>query len=177
MASLQDQLLKAGLADSKKAKQIQKEKRKQKKAPKGQKVVDETTLAAQKSMAEKAERDREMNRKLNEQAQQKAIEAQIRQLIDTNRIDRAGGETAHQFTHGKKIKKLYVTEPQHNQLSKGFIAIVEFGDTYELVPSAVAEKIAARNPELVIVKHDQSKQAIDEDDPYADYQIPDDLMW
>ena len=43
MASLQDQLLKAGMVDAKKAKQLSKEKRKAaKKQPKGQEQVNET---------------------------------------------------------------------------------------------------------------------------------------
>ena len=43
MASLQDQLLKAGMVDAKKAKQLSKEKRKAtKKQPKGHEQVNET---------------------------------------------------------------------------------------------------------------------------------------
>ena len=43
MASLQDQLLNAGMVDKKKAKKIEKEKRKQaKQLPKGQKLTNES---------------------------------------------------------------------------------------------------------------------------------------
>ena len=69
MASLQDQLLKAGLVDEKKAKQVNKAKRKEKKQqPKGHNQVDESKLAAKKSLELKAERAREENRKQQEQA-------------------------------------------------------------------------------------------------------------
>lgn len=183
MASLQEQLLKAGLADAKKAKQINKEKRKQaKQAPKGQQQVDEAKLAAKQALAEKAERDRELNRQRQEQAEQRAIAAQIKQLIEMNRVPRpkpSGGDEdiAYQFAHGKKIKKIYVTKKLQEQLVRGLLAIVELDGSYELVPAKVAEKIALRDAGRILVKNDSASDAVDEDDPYADYQIPDDLMW
>ncbi len=177
MASLQEQLLKAGLADEKKAKQINKEKRKTKKANKGKVLVDEAKLAAQQALAEKAERDREINRQRQAEAEKKAIAAQIVQLVEMNLIDRGQGEIAYQFTDGKKIKKLYVTGKLQEQLVKGLIAIVKLRDGYELVPAAVADKIKQRDESVVLVHIDKSAETVDEDDPYADYQIPDDLMW
>jgi len=43
----------------------------------------------------------------------------------------------------------------------------------------VAEKIQQRLAEAIIVLHNtgQSAEVQAEDDPYAAYQIPDDLMW
>ena len=53
--SLQDQLLKAGLVDQKKAKKVKQEKRKQaKQTPKGQQLEDEIKLAARQAQAEKS---------------------------------------------------------------------------------------------------------------------------
>ncbi len=177
MASLQEQLLQAGIVDQKKAKQLQKEKRKAAKQPKGQVRVDETKEAAARALQEKAERDREINRKRQAEADKKAIQAQIVQLITLNRIDRKRGEVAYQFTDGKKIKKLYVTDTLQAQLSRGQIAIARLGEGYELVPATIAEKIAQRDESYVVLHHQKSDSVIDEDDPYADYQIPDDLMW
>jgi uncharacterized protein YaiL (DUF2058 family) len=176
--SLQDQLLNAGLIDKKKAKAAQKEKRKQaKQQPKGHEKLDETKLRAQQALQEKAERSKELSRLQQQEADKKAILAQIKQLITTNRIDREGGEVAHQFVDNKKIKKLYVTERLQNQLTKGLIAVVKLGEQYELVPQVVAEKIAQRDDSFVILLNTKSTDVVDEDDPYADYQIPDDLMW
>ena len=133
MASLQEQLLKAGLADEKKAKQIKKEQRQAKKANKGKPQVNESRLAAEKALAEKAQRDRELGRQRQAEADKKAIYAQIVQLVNTSRIDRKGGEVAYQFTDGKKIKKLYVTAAQQNQLTKGMIAISKLGEELSLI--------------------------------------------
>lgn len=178
MASLQEQLLKAGIVDKKKAKQVEQEKRKQKKqTQKGHKQIDETKELAKKALAEKTARDREINRQREAVAELKAIAAQIKQLIEVNRIDRKDGEMAYQFSDGTKIKKIYVSPLLHNQLSKGVIALVRLNDQYELVPAVVAEKIRQRDESIVLVQNQASNDETDEDDYYADYKIPDDLMW
>ena len=68
-------------------------------------------------------------------------------------------------------------EQQHGQLSRGVLAIVKADGRYHLVPAGVADKIALRDSASVIVNN--VKQAIegDEDDPYAEFKVPDDLMW
>jgi hypothetical protein len=179
MASLQDQLLKAGLADEKKLKAHQKEKKKQRKQqPKGAIQQDETKLRAQQAREEKAERDRQLNQKRNEEARRKAITAQIRQLVESNRLDRARCDTDYQFVHGKKIKKILVDDTMTDQLSRGRLAVVFVDERYDVVPEPVARKIMERDADAVVVLHERAKQADqDEDDPYAGYEIPDDLMW
>ncbi|SDZ87302.1 DUF2058 domain-containing protein [Microbulbifer marinus] len=178
MSSLQDQLLKAGLVDNKKAKQISKDKRKQQKVAKksAQPVVDETKAAAQQARAEKAARDRALNAERDAAAQKKAIAAQIKQMVQTNRQPKGNGEIAYNFTFDKKIKTIYVTEAVRDHLVAGRLVIVGLDEQFELVPRVIADKIAERNPDAV-VQPAATSTAVDEDDPYADYQIPDDLMW
>ena len=53
---------------------------------------------------------------------------------------------------------------------------VRHGGTTELVPRLVADKIAERDPSLV-VRVTKASGEVDADDPYAAYQIPDDFMW
>lgn len=177
--SLQEQLLKAGLVNKKQASGIKKEKRKQEKMErKGQiERVDEARENAQRAMQEKAERDRELNRQRNEAAQQKAILAQIRQLIETSRLDRRGAGVDYNFTDGTRIKKILVTQAMLDQLSIGRLSIVKFDEKYDVVPKAVADKIRQRDERYVIVSNTVSAETAAEDDPYADYKIPDDLMW
>lgn len=186
--SLKDQLLKAGLIDQSKAEKAERDQRKQahqktaqaqKKAKKtGEVIVDEAKELADKARQEQAERSRELNRQQREQADKKAIQAQIRQLVEMNRIDRKQGDLAYQFADGNKIKKIYLTAKLQDQLAYGVIALVKSGDSYELVPKVVAEKIAQRDAALILVQNPGStQQATTEEDPYADYQIPDDLMW
>lgn len=176
--SLQEQLMGAGLVDQKKAKAISKEKRKKaKQTPKGHQQEDEIKAAAKQKLAEKAERDRAMNQERQKEIEAKEIQAQIKDLITKNAIARKNGEIAYSFTHNKKIKKLYVDETLQAQLARGQIAIVAEGESYELVPKAVADKVAQRDAARVVVQNERSKEVADEDDPYADFQIPDDLMW
>ena len=178
MSSLQDQLLKAGLIDSKKAKQASKEKRKQQKVAKksAQPVIDETKLAAEKARAEKIARDKALNAERNAAAQQKAIAAQIKQMVANNKQPKGNGDTAYNFTFDKKIKSIYVTEAVRDHLAAGRLMIVGLDEQFELVPRVIAEKISERNPDAV-VQPPADSATVDEDDPYADYQIPDDLMW
>lgn len=182
MASLQDQLLKAGLVDIKKAKKVSKEKRKEAKVAKHQKgIADPTQLQREKDRAEKIARDRDLNRLRDEALQQKAIAAQIRQLIENHKIRKhsVGEELEYHFTDAKVIKKLRVDPKVNRQIVNGQLAIVKAGSNYEVVPRVVAEKIQQRDASYVLVLCEAGGDGsqVDADDPYKDYQIPDDLMW
>ena len=41
----------------------------------------------------------------------------------------------------------------------------------------VAEKIRQRDDAPILVLNERGAQDVDEDDPYKDFPIPDDLMW
>ena len=178
--SLKDQLLKAGLSDEKKARQLDKEKRKQAKVAKssGIELVNEAREAAQRAKAEQVQRDRTLNQERDSKAQRKAINAQIKQLIEANKLN-LSGEIGFNFTDGKKVKKIYVSAMEQKQLSAGRLGIVKQGDKYEVVPWPVAEKIAERDSDRVINCTDSSEPELndEEKDWYKDYEIPDDLMW
>lgn len=179
--SIQDQLLKAGLADANKAKKLDKEKRKQAKVARRSSVavVDENKEAARKTLADNAQRDRELNKTLNSKAERKAINAQIKQLIENNKLAKGRGDVGFNFTDGKKVKKLYLTAMEHKQLTIGRLAIVKQGDQYEVLPGPVADKIAERDAERVINCAVESDVPLskEEQDWYKDFEIPDDLMW
>lgn len=176
--SLLEQLKNAGLVDEQRAHQTRKAKQKQARQQRQSKTTaeDEATRLARQAQAEKVARDRELNRQQKEAAQKKAINAQIKQLIEDHRIEDGEGELAYNFTDGKKIKCLYVNERMQGLLGRGRVAIVKQGDRYLLVPTAVAEKIAQRDPSRLIATQTEG-QAPSGDDPYADFVIPDDLMW
>lgn len=181
MASLQDQLLKAGLIDKKKAKEANKEKRKQTNVARrsNEDVVDEVKVQAEKVRLEKLERDRELNRQRDEEIQQKAVAAQIRQLIQNHSQSREQGvdDNEYHFKDGKLIKKIRVSHQVQLQLVRGQLVLVRVDEDYALVPRVVAEKIAQRD-ETVLIPVIKTEQApVEEDDPYKDYVIPDDLMW
>ncbi|MDX1369188.1 DUF2058 domain-containing protein [Pseudomonas sp.] len=176
--SLRDQLLKAGLVNEKQAKQVSKEKQKQQRLQhKGQVEKDESQkLAAQQAMAEKAARDQELNRQQQEKVEQKARAAQIKQLIEVSRLPKLTTEDYYNFVDDKKVKRLSVNKLMRDKLSSGSLAIVRSGGGYEVIPREAALKIQERDPRRVIVLNTPT-EAADADDPYAAYQVPDDLMW
>ena len=179
--SLQDQLKKSGLVDDKKAKQLKRAKNKQEKLTRKTRnpSVDEAKLAMEKAKAEQVERDRQLNLEKNKQAEQNAIAAQIKQLIEMNAIGKEGDQKFN-FTDANAIKHMYVSQAQVDQLSRGTLAIVVQKNgkdrNYVLVPMGVALKIEQRDQEVVLFKA-QENTTINEDDPYAEFQIPDDLTW
>ncbi|NOX27448.1 MAG: DUF2058 domain-containing protein [Gammaproteobacteria bacterium] len=177
--SLFEQLKQSGLVDGKKAKKARHgQPKKKQKAKKGVPVpVNESKRLAQQAQAEKVERDRLLNQQKKEAADQKAIAAQIKQLIETNCIKDRDGDVAYNFTDANVIKRLHVSEPIHKHLATGRLAIAKFIDGYELVPTPVAEKIKQRDSECIVDTDSDAETITDEDDPYADYKIPDDLMW
>jgi len=179
--SLADQLLKAGLVDKKQVGKAKKERHeKRKKANKTKQVmVDESKLAADQAKQEKLQKDKELNAQRKAEADQKALVAQIRQLIQVNQVDRSKGEVAYNFADDGKVKTIYVTEMLQKQLVKGNLAIVLLDEQYQLVPTGVADKIQQRDTSYVVLINDKTQQPdeVEEDDPYADFQIPDDLMW
>ncbi len=175
--SLKDQLLKAGLAKKPTAKPPKKKKQPQV-AKKNRNKPSETQLRTQRAMLDKAKKDKRLNQQREAEAAAKAKFAQIKQLVDSAKLDRKDGETPYSFTLKKKVKKIYVTEEQQKQLSRDQIVIISLGnEAFELVPKTVAQKIAERDAKYVVQNITTESAKADEEDPYADYQIPDDLTW
>lgn len=178
MASLQDQFLKAGLVSQKKVKQANHEKSNQKKEERrsGVQTVNEVRLAAQEAQRKSAERARELNAQRDAVARQNAIAAQITQMIQQSRQSKGKGDIAYNFTFDNKVKRIYVSPEVQTHLIAGRLVIVSQGENFELVPKVVADKIAERDAALV-VRVNKASNEVDEDDPYADYKIPDDFTW
>lgn len=177
--SLRDQLLKAGLVNEKQVKQATKEKKRQQRlVKKGAAEEDDTQRqAALQAMAEKQQRDQELNRQQQEKAERRAQIAQIRQLIESARLPKLSSEDYYNFVDHKKVKRIAVNDMVRNKLSSGSLAIVKHGGGYEIIPREAALKIQERDPRRIVLLNVVSEEVVDEDDPYAAYQIPDDLMW
>jgi uncharacterized protein len=181
--SLQDQLLKAGLVDERRAKKAKAERYASQKAKiakakrQGAAKSSESSKAVHRAMVEKAAADRARESKRKSKAERKALAAQIRQLIKEHRLPRDEAELGYHFEDGKKIRKIYVTEAIRGQLVAGRLAIVRLEGRYDVVPLDVAGKIEARNPACVVSAGASPGPAVDAEDPYADHPVPDDLIW
>lgn len=177
--SLQEQLLKSGLTSEAKAKQIRSEKHKQAKQQRNgsEQQSDEAKALAHQAKIEQQLRDKELNLQNKASAEQKALLAQIRQLIELNRQTKDSNGIAYHFNDHNKVKTLYISEAMRNSISRGLSAIVKLDDQYEVVTAEIAHKIQARDASTVIVLNQPNEVHSAEDDAYAAYVIPDDLMW
>lgn len=175
----QEQLLKAGLVSEQQVKKANREKFNKQKLQRSKKntAADTTHSKAQQVLEAKTKRDRELNQRKQEQARKKAISIEINQLILNNRIKRDKGcDIAYNFEHQNKIKRIYINPQMKNKISQGKLGIARIEGNYELVPLEIAEKIKQRNEKRIVI-YGKDIQPVDENDGYADYQIPDDLMW
>jgi len=177
--SLQEQLLKSGLSNDTKAKQVKSEKRKQDKLQRnnGVEIVDEIKLSAEQIRQQQIERDRELNRQRKLAHEQKALAAQIKQITQLNRIDQDNRGVAYQFNHDNKVKTVYVADKVREALINGRAGIIRLEQQFEIVPAEIARKIQMRDADSVVLLNQPTQDVAAADDPYADYQIPDDLIW
>jgi hypothetical protein len=176
--SLQEQLLQAGLVDKDQLNKANKQKRKQPRPKKGAKAkAKPVDPEVQRQRDEKAARDRELNQQREEVRRQREVSAQVRQLVRNNRHPRpqSDDDIPFNFQNKDKIKRIFVSPETHKLISSGRLVIVNDNGNFELVPPAIAEKIRQRNPSLVIDLPKEDAPAAD--DPYADFKVPDDLMW
>ena len=175
----QDQLLKAGVVTKKQVQKARQDKTRQQKKQRhnNEVVVDDNQEKIQAAAREKNKRDRELNQKKQQQAQQKANSIEINQLIENNCLSRDENcEIVYNFEHNKKIRRIYLNAEMKQKLIQGKLAIARIEGRYELVPQPIAEKIKQRNEKRLVIFEDTQEMA-NEKDPYADYQIPDDLTW
>ena len=169
--TLQEQMLKAGLVNEKKLK-------KAKKGSKKSRVqAREVKEAVEENKRQQLERDKQLSEQQNIDRLNKEIQAQINQLIENNKIDLNDGDIKYNFTHGTLVKSLYVDSLIREQLIKGILAIAIVEENYVVIPRPVANKIAQRNETIIIEQKEPEVSIPEEDDPYADFVVPDDLMW
>lgn len=178
---LQEQLLKAGLVKKNKLTEVVREQNR-KRHGKGEPASDDARVEAARLQAEKAERDRSLAAERNAEARTHELRAQLRQIIDSNRQKR-DGEIAYRFEADGRIRSLLVDSAQRAALARGALVIVRDGDDYALLPRSAGEKVAARDPDLIVLDHGCTGAARpvsasdDEDEAYRRFPVPDDLIW
>lgn len=175
--TLQEQMLKAGLVTSKKMAKVQRT------AKKSRVQAREAREAVEENKKAQIERDKQLSEQQKQAALSKEYKTQIKQLIEMNRITISHGDIGYNFTDNNLIKKIYVDKVTQTQLIKGRLAIARLvaesdrDSEYAIIPAVVADKIAQRDASYIVLNCELSQEAKDEDDPYADFVVPDDLMW
>lgn len=173
--ALQAQLLKAGLVDSKKANKISKQSQHAKRTGASSALESKKALAA--AQAEKAEKDLKLNQQKQQLLEEKMLHANIIQMIKQHQIPETEGEVSYQFVDNSKIKKIYTTQKLYEQIVAGHVVIARLEESYPLLPRPLADRINAKLEGFIVVSNDKSDTQLEDDDPYAAYVIPDDLMW
>ena len=174
--ALQAQLLKAGLVDNKKAKKLSKQAVHEQRT--GQSNEAELKAKIAQDQQEKLARDQALDLEKKRLLQGKELKAAIVQMINQHKIKDTDGEVAYQFIDDNKVKKIYLNQQIYNALVAGSLIIAKETEGYAILPKALAERINQKMEGFIIVNNsEKNEQTTDEDDPYAAYVIPDDLMW
>lgn len=183
MASLQDQLLKAGLTTKQKTRQANVDKRKKNKQKRsgvqhGASLQEKVQQDLAKAKTEKQTKDNALNELKKKQLADKEQVLRIKQILTHHQIKNVGGDNNYNYTFETTIKKLPLNDVTHKALVDGRLALCGLDEVTYLVTRETAEKLSELDKNIVLVQNDKTlDEQVDADDPYADYQIPDDLMW
>jgi len=174
---LQEQLLKAGLAKKQKVDDAARALKKQKHGKSGPKMTSQQ-LEAQRLRSEKAEADRALAAEQKALARAKELKAQVRQIIETHKVH-VEGEVAYRFADNDKIKEILVDPKTRDHLANGMLVIAEYKDGYALLPRKAAEMIYQREGHIVSDhgKSSDGQSSSEDDEYYAKFEVPDDLIW
>ena len=177
---LQQQLLKAGLVKKSKVAEVAREQHVAHHA-KATKTPSEIQQEAERARAEKTDRDRALQAERKAHARNAELRAQARQIIEYKKQPRTG-ELEYRFSTGDAIRTLRVNEDLRKKLAAGVLVIVQLGERFELLPRAAADKVRERDPARIVLDHRQASDAepagnADDEAYYAQFKVPDDLVW
>ena len=176
---LQEQLLKAGLVKKSKVSEVARAQHlaKHAKAASGPSKI---ALEAERARAEKVEKDRALAAEHKAQARIAELRAQARQIIQDKK-EAGAGESDYRFNADGAIRSILVSDEQRRKLSSGALVIARLGDRYLLLPRAAGDKVRERDAAMIVLDHGSGSESTDassEDDAYyAQFKVPDDLVW
>lgn len=178
MGTLRDQLLKAGLVNQDQVRQAEKQRRKEQRSPGAAAAAQQQAAERARAQANKIARDQELNRRNAARAEAKAREAQVRQIIEQNRLPKSESDVYYAFQDGKLVRRIAIDETQRGPISRGELIIARYGDSFALLPAAAAMRVRERDPHALIdVAAPEGGEKDDTDDFYKGFEVPDDLVW
>jgi uncharacterized protein YaiL (DUF2058 family) len=128
------------------------------------------------ALAAKVARDQALSRKQQEKAQKKALQAQIKQLIEQNRLPQVESDEPYNFVDDSKIRRITLNAANRGALTRSELFIVRHEGRYDLVPAAIAARIRERDASAVVTIAAAAETA-PVDDAYKGFEVPDDLIW
>jgi uncharacterized protein YaiL (DUF2058 family) len=179
--SLREQLLAAGFVSKKQVEKVNREQYRQ--APKQKSKQPPAPTPEQQRLEQariaKAARDQELNRQRQENAEMKARWAQIKQLIEQHKLPKIEGEDylTFNFIDRGKVRRIAVDAQRREKITGGELTIARCEGRYEVVPAEIGQRIRERHEKAVVVLGATEPANPDENDPYKDFVVPDDLTW
>ena len=191
--SLKDQLIAAGLVkrDATKPKPAPRAAKYPVKAPVAkppQKPAEPTLaelyrardLAAQKELQEAQRLN--IEKALAKRARKNQALALIAGKAVNTKTDSTGEveQVVRHFEYARKIRRIYLTAEQRNQLNAGELGIVQLDGHFTLLPHGVVAAVHAVAPEFIALMGASAEAVLPVEHPdYSDpkHQIPDDLTW
>ena len=108
---------------------------------------------------------------------QKELRAEVKKRLRSYKLNDKSGEIAYNYTINNQIKRFYVNEKQQKELIDGKLAIANWNDISYLIPATNVEELRTLYPKIDICFTEAQENLTNEDDPYAGYEIPDDIKW
>lgn len=180
MASLQDQLMKSGLINKQKARQAQTDKRRKakQKKKKGTVEVSDVQISINAQKEQQRLQDLENNKVTQADLDARSAHGKLIQMIAQHCEKNYQGEIDYHFTYQQKVKRIAINDETQQSLINGRLAICVLNEAFYLINKEATEKLAEIDESVLVALHEQvDVNAIDEDDPYAEFAVPDDLVW
>lgn len=180
MASLQEQLMKSGLINKQKAKQAQTDKRRKakQKKKKGTVEVSDVQLAINEKAKQQKLQDLEKNKQTQLELEARAAHGKLIQMIAQHCEKDYQGDIDYHFTYAQKVKRIAINEQTQQSLVLGRLAICVLNEEFYLINKQAAEILADIDESVLVALHEKvDTKEMDDDDPYAEFAIPDDLIW
>ncbi|PKF60423.1 DUF2058 domain-containing protein [Psychromonas sp. psych-6C06] len=180
MASLQEQLMKSGLINKQKAKQAQTEKRRKakQKKKKGSIEISDEQRAIDAKKEQQKQQDLEKNRAVQAALDERAAHGKLIQMIAQHCEKNYQGEIDYHFTFENKVKRIAINDLTQQSLINGRLAICVLNEEFYLINKEATEKLAEIDASVLVALHEKTDaKDFDDDDPYAEFAIPDDLIW
>ncbi|MDZ7789465.1 MAG: DUF2058 family protein [Xanthomonadales bacterium] len=194
MGTLQDALLKAGLADEKQTEKTRRRAKpgagasdsgkaraagpaKKKKRVAHKKTAADSDLArayAARRRAEEREKEAEKHRRVAEQEERRKRNLQLDAIIKGSTLNRKEADVPRYFEHMGRIRRVLCTPEQREQLNRGEIGVVNLRGSYLLVSPETLQKYRDVAPDLVPNLEGRDEP---EDDGSHYPPVPDDLVW
>jgi len=116
--SLQDQLLKAGLVSRNQLQDSRQQAKRKRKRSGGKPAPEPVVSAADKRRIEQQKKDKRLNAEREKQRKNQELRLRIRELVLSSSLNVATAELCYNLVRDGRIRRVYVTEQQRQQLEQ-----------------------------------------------------------